>query len=302
MRGLTAVLLLLSCGFAVAQTSSTATAPTKFDGQRAYQDLLQQCEFGPRLPGTDAHQKTRDYILKVLGENGFATSTQPFEAKSDLLGKTVAGVNLYGTYPKGKPVRYMLSAHYDTRPFADQDKDPDKVNKPVMGANDAASGVAVLLELARHIPQLNQSKATALVFLDLEDHGAPTNNEGFCKGSQYLAAHLPPELQFEAGVNLDMVGDADLRFRQERYSLSRYPDLTTKLWTIGGKLYPEIFVQEMGPPIYDDHIAFQKAGKPYIDVIDFEYPSWHTGDDTADKCSAESLQAIGDVMLQFIQN
>jgi Zn-dependent M28 family amino/carboxypeptidase len=196
----------------------------------------------------------------------------------------------------------MLSAHFDTRPVADQDKDPDKSAKPVMGANDGASGVAVLLELSRQVPKLNFPKGIALVFFDLEDHGAPTSNDGFCKGSQYMAAHFPPELQFEAGVNLDMVGDSNLRFRQERYSLSRFPDLTTRLWTVGASLYPQVFVQEMGPPVFDDHMPFLKSGKPYIDVIDFEYPSWHTGDDTADKCSAESLQVIGDVMLHFIQN
>jgi hypothetical protein len=294
--------LLVNCAIAAAETSESAAVPAKFDRERAFSDLAKQCDFGPRLPGTEAHRKTREYIKGILTAAGFAYGQQDFEAPSQLLGKTVAGVNLYGTYPKGAAVSYLLSAHYDTRPFADQDKTPDNKTQPLIGANDGGSGVAVLLELARQIPKLKLSHGVALVFFDLEDHGAPSDSEGFCQGSQYMAAHLPPELVFQYGVNLDMVGDSDLRLPYEMYSMKKAPELTTRLWDTGAQLYPSVFVKESGPPVYDDHMPFLLAGKHYVDVIDFQYPSWHTLGDSVDKCSPESLMAVGDTLLHFIQH
>ncbi|MGI8905144.1 MAG: M28 family peptidase [Candidatus Sumerlaeaceae bacterium] len=297
-----AICLLLSCGFAVGQTTSTLSAPARFDGQRAFSDLILQCELGPRLPGSNAHQKTREHILSVLEHSGLTTGSQPFTANSQLLGKSIAGVNLYGTYPKAPSIKYLLSAHYDTRPFADQEKSPEKAAKPVPGANDGASGAAVLLEIARQLPKLNLPHSVGLVFFDLEDHGLPTDSNGFCLGSQFMAKQLPATLQFENGINVDMVGDADLRLPVEGHSMRRAPDLAKRFWDLGARLHPAIFVKQSGPPVHDDHIAFLELGKPYIDIIDFNYPSWHTLGDTVDKCSPESLQAVGDTLLEFIQN
>lgn len=292
--------VLALCKFGTASSSTTATQ-AHFEGNKAYDHLLKQVGFGPRLPASAAMTQTRDYILNELSSNGFSTGTQTFPAKSQLLNRTITGVNLYGVYPPGGKVQYLLSAHYDTRPFADQDLDPAKRQTPIAGANDGASGVAVLLELARVIRANPPAKPVALVFFDAEDHGLASDTSGFCLGSRYMAQHLPPALDFQAGINIDMVGDNDLRFTIEGNSNAKSPDVVERLWNVGAKLQPFVFVRETGRPIFDDHMPFIQAGRNFVDLIDFDYPQWHTTQDTADKCSARSLEAVGSVLDAFIR-
>jgi len=290
-----------ACGFtAEGVTSATQGAP-RFNPDRAFGHLLQQCTFGPRLPETPAMDQTRTYIRTHLEKCGFKVGLQEFSARSPLLGREVPGVNIYATHGTG-PAKYMFSAHYDTRPFADQDPDPAKRREPVMGANDGASGVAVLLELAEAVHDAKLGKSVAFAFFDVEDHGAPADANGFCLGSRYMAAHMPPDLQFTYGINLDMVADNDLRLLMEGYSLAKTPKLVGDVWAVGKRRFPSVWIEEKGPSVYDDHMPFLGAGKAYIDVIDFSYPYWHTTGDTADKCSPQSLENVGVVALELIQN
>ncbi len=303
---LTAFILSGNCT-TTAQTTHTLTSSTSadiktlFSGERAFADLVKQVEAGPRLPGTAGLMATRGLIKEQLTQNGWDYQEQPFKVLSPLLNQQVDGLNIFGVYPKGKPVKYLVSAHYDTRPFADMDPDPAKRQDPVPGANDGASGVAVLLELARVLPQVNLQHGVALVFFDIEDHGAPGNSNGFCLGSQHFAANLPETVKdFQFGVNLDMIADADLVLPMEGYSLTKAPKLTFDLWKVGNQLYPSVWLKQRGPSIYDDHMPFLARGKQYIDVIDFDYKPWHTTQDTADKCSPRSLDIVGDVVASFI--
>lgn len=275
-------------------------AQGKFNGQRAYELLLRQVEFGPRTPGSVGLEKTRQLIRKQLSENGFSTGTQTFEAYAPLLGENVVGKNLYGVYPAGAKVKYLYSAHYDTRPIADMESDPARKQTPIAGANDGASGVAVLLELARIIRSSNTTAGVALVFFDVEDLGLPTESEGFCLGSAYMANNLPPELQFQYGINIDMVGDADLKLPMEMYSWSQANALTMRVWKVGAELHPKVFLKQKGKAVFDDHMPFLTKGREYINIIDFDYPYWHTTSDTADKCSPHSLQSVGDVLFRML--
>lgn len=294
--------LLLVCGFAVGGASAAGKG-AGFDGASAYQFLIQQLQYGPRTPGSQATEKTRKLILGELAKNGFTTSTQEFRAFAPVLGKESKGVNLIGTFPRDAKVKYVISAHYDTRPIGERSADPSQRHTPIPGANDGASGVAILLELARVFHDNPPPCGVALVFFDLEDLGLPTESDGFCLGSSFMAENLPKELaDFELGINLDMVGDQDLHLPMEAYSLAKAETAVQELWSIGSQLYPSVFVQEKGRAVYDDHMPFQKVGKAYIDLIDFDYPAWHTVEDSADKCSPDSLLAVGQVLARFVNS
>ncbi len=305
---MTAFLLSLNCAIAaqptatVEVTTKTAVNATKlFQGERAMIDLVKQVEAGPRLPNSPGLAATRNLIKTTVSASGWSFHEQDFEAFSPILKQVVKGQNLFAIYPKGAAVKYLVSAHYDTRPFADMDPDPALRQEPVPGANDGASGVAVLLELSRALRQADLKHGVALVFFDLEDHGVAGSNEGFCLGSRHFASHLPAEVKgFQAGINLDMIGDADLSLPMEGYSLSKAPKLVYDLWRIGNSLNPEVWLMERGPSVYDDHMPFLGSGQQYIDVIDIQYEAWHTTKDTADKCSSKSLDIVGDTVTTLI--
>lgn len=283
-------------------TTSATELPT-FSGERAMNDLIRQVDGGPRLPNSPGIQTTRQLILKTLIDAGWEVHTQNFEAFSPQLQQTVPGQNIFAIYPKRTTATCIISAHYDTRPFADMDPDPARRQDPVPGANDGASGVAVLLELGRLIPQTSVDYGVCLAFWDLEDHGAQGNSSGFCLGSRYFASNLPLQVKdFQWGINLDMVGDLNLQLPMEGFSLSKAPKLTSALWDVGTKHYPEVWLRERGPMVYDDHMPFLSAGRDYINVIDMDYSPWHTVADTPDKCSAQSLEIVGDTVLRFIVN
>ncbi len=298
---LTVFFLLMNSNFTAQAQQPAQTA--RFDGERAMADLIRQVDAGPRIPGSPGLAATRDLIRTTLGEAGFDVHTQSFTTTSPLLGVPVEGENIFGVYPKGAKVKYIISAHYDTRPYADMDPDPARRKDPVPGANDGGSGVAILLELARCLAKTPPTHGIALVFFDVEDHGGAGDSMGFCLGSRYFARNLPSQVQgFQHGINLDMVGDATLKLPMEGYSLNGAPKLTFDLWRTGSQLYPQTWVKARGPSIYDDHMPFLAQKMNYIDVIDFEYQPWHTTADTPDKCSAKSLEIVGHTVLTFIQN
>lgn len=302
----TVTLLLLDCNLTAETTGSASTMnhndyAAVFSGERAFADLVKQVEYGPRIPGSSGLAATRSLINDTLLDNGWSVGHQDFQVESPLLKQRVSAQNIFGVYPKDAKVKHIISAHYDTRPFADMDPDISKRQHPVPGANDGASGVAILLEYARVIPLLNPREGVALVFFDIEDHGAPGNIKGFCLGSQYFASNIPTEVNdFQYGINLDMVADADLKLLMEGYSLTKAPKLTFDLWRFAGTINPDVWIRQRGPSVYDDHMPFLASGRQYIDVIDFEYQPWHTTADTPDKCSPQSLDTVGDAVLMFI--
>jgi len=217
-----------------------------------------------------------------------------------LMKRTVRLNNVIAVHQPDNPRKLMLSAHWDTRPVADRESDPGRRRLPILGANDGASGVAVLLELARVFRQHPPRVGVVFVFFDGEDAGDSGSSQGFCLGSQYLAAHLQPQWQFEQGINLDMVGDRDLLIPIEGDSWAKARALALAIWEPGARLYPQTFQARRGVQVFDDHVAFLDRGKPYVNVIDFDYPYWHTLEDTEDKCSADSLERVGRVVARFV--
>jgi hypothetical protein len=267
---------------------SASSTMLAFDGQRALQDVVNQVEFGPRVPGSPAHKQTIDYIqneLKLAGWNSKVLEQQ-------INGHTA--YNILATRNK-EPSVILLGAHYDSRIRADNDTTPANQILPVPGANDGASGVAVLLEISRTLPL--DSTSCALLFIDIEDNG---NLPGWdwIQGSTVFAANLP--IQPKAVVIIDMIGDADLNIYMEKNSDS---ELTSQIWQTAKKLgYESTFIPEYKYRVLDDHVPFIDKGLRAVDIIDLDYKYWHTIQDTADKVSKTSLEKVGRTLLTWIIN
>jgi hypothetical protein len=254
--------------------------PATFDGERAYAWVERQCELGYRITGTEASIKAGDMILAELRDQGWEAREQTFTYKETPVRNLLAW--------RGEGPSVMVGAHYDTRRAADQE-DP---TVPVMGANDGASGVAVLLELARALEWDKVDRKVYLAFFDAEDNGDLDGWE-WIVGSSYMAQHWGDdgEPPLQAMVLVDMIGDADQQVYYERNS---HPGLSEELWSIAAELgYGDRIIPEPKHMMLDDHIPFIRRGFPAVDMIDFDYPYWHTTQDTLDKVSAESLEAIG---------
>lgn len=257
-----------------------------FDGERAFEHVVAQCDLGPRPIGSAAGWATGDYIIAELEELGWTVTSQEFTYRG------VKGRNIAGQQGSGPIV--ILGAHYDTRPYADYD--PVDKNQPILGANDGASGVAVLLELARSLDERKIQKEVWLVFFDAEDRG---NLDGwpFSVGAEFFAEALEETPEYV--IVVDMIGDMDQSLFFERNS---DPTLQEQIWTIAADLgYREYFVPEYKWSIMDDHVPFVKRGVKAVDVIDFDYPYWHTTQDTPDKVSPESLQRVGRVLEELLE-
>ncbi len=272
----------------------------QFNEQRAFQYLLKQVAFGPRNPNSKGHQKCLDYLRNELQQVADTVILQPFEWYDAFARKTLKLTNIIASFRPEQERRIFLAAHWDTRPRADQDSKENQ-NKPIPGANDGASGVAVLLEVAQVLKQNPASIGIDLVLFDGEDYGRSGHLEEYFLGSRYFAKHYQ-QLKFkhEFGILIDMVGDADLNIKREGYSMKHLPWLVDRIWKTAHNMgYFEFSDQFLGY-VEDDHLPLLKAGIPCIDIIDFDYPYWHTLQDTPDKCSAQSLGVVGRVLLQVI--
>ncbi len=254
-----------------------------FDAARAYRDLEYQLSLGPRTPGSEAHTKVIEWMRSELSQNGWTVEIQ--ETTQD--GQPVR--NVIARRGSGAPWT-ILGAHFDSRMKADHDPDTARQEEPVPGANDGASGVAVLMELARVLPE-NLEGQVWLAFFDAEDQGKLPGWD-WILGSRALAASLTTKP--DAVIIIDMIGDADLNIAQERNS---DPEFNRQIWDVAARLgYGDIFLPRPGFNMLDDHTPFLQKGIRAVDIIDFEYPYWHTTADTADKVSPQSLKIIGDTV------
>ena len=269
------------------QPEPTATPrPLVFDGLRSYADVQTQVGFGPRIPGTEGHAKVMEWIRGELVKAGWEVEIQESEALGHPIQNIVAKRN-------DESPQIIVGAHYDSRMLADNDPDPANHTKPVPGANDGASGVAILLGLARSLPE--DTVPIWLVFFDAEDNGR-IESWDWTLGSPEFVKNNP--IQPRAVVVVDMIGDADLNIYKEHNS---NPDLTTEIWETAGSLgYGSKFIPEYKYSMQDDHRPFLQAGMPAVLIIDFDYPYWHTIQDTPDKVSAESLEAVGKTLWTWI--
>jgi Zn-dependent M28 family amino/carboxypeptidase len=258
---------------------------THFNGERAYKDVLVQVNFGPRIPGSTAHTQTIVYIQQELERAGWRMYIQ------DTLWQGFSVQNIIASR-SGTAVPIIVGAHYDSRLLADQDQGPDG-KYPVPGADDGASGVAVLLELARTLPA--GGVPVQLVFFDAEDNGGLESRQ-WIMGSRAFVAALKEKPR--AAIIVDMVGDSDLNIYIERNSNL---NLTSAIWRQAAVLgYGKDFIAQPKYDMIDDHTPFLEDGIPAVDIIDFDYPYWHTAADTADKVSAKSLQAVGETLWAWL--
>ena len=292
------MVLPLLAAAALAGAGCAAEREPVFDGARAYALLEEQCRLGPRYPGSPGHAAVERLIEERLAAAGAAVSRQPFEAVLTT-GDTLRLVNIVGRCAPNAERRVLLGAHYDTRPRADRDPDPAARSTPIPGANDGASGVAVLLEIARLLGEAKAPVGVDLVFFDGEDWGEEGRTQDYLLGSKHHAALLGPDRP-AAVIVVDMVGERGARFPVEGFSEAAAPGLCGELWTIAEELGIAAFDRRRGPAIIDDHLPFIQAGLPAVDIIDFEYPHWHTLADTPDKCDATSLEAVGRVLARWI--
>jgi Zn-dependent M28 family amino/carboxypeptidase len=198
------------------------------------------------------------------------------------------------------PQRILFSAHWDTRAIADQDPDPARRTAPVPGANDGASGVAVLLEVATSLAARPPKIGVDLVLFDGEDQGRSTESETFALGSaRFVQDH--PDYRPAFVINLDMVGRRGLRIPKEPHSVLGAAWLVEHVWAVGREIGTTILADSLGPPVYDDHVPFLQAQIPAIDLIDFLDPNWHTAADVPDACAPESLGEVGRLVLAVIR-
>ncbi len=299
------VLVSATCGGAdgeqrTNQSGNNSNPLPRFDGAAAYELVKRQVAFGPRVPGTPGHVAMADWLQEYLAERADSLVIQRFEHVA-VDGETLSLMNLMARFGPSDSRPLLLLAHWDTRPFSDKAEDPADRDTPVPGANDGASGTAVLLQLAEMFRQQAPPRGVDLLFVDGEDYGDFADGRDVFLGSRHFAENLPEDYSPEYGVLLDMVGDRDLALPVEGYSNSRAPEIVDRVWGLAQRMgFGDVFRREVGSTVTDDHLPLNDAGIPTIDIIDFTYPYWHTPDDTPDKLSASSLGVVGSVMTRLI--
>jgi Zn-dependent M28 family amino/carboxypeptidase len=292
-------MLIFTCLLAVALAKADPPKPV-FDSTRAFRYLTEQCSFGPRTNGSEGHQRAIVYFKGHFQALGIKLQSQNFVHTDMATGTLKNWTNLIAKV-KGKDSKkesVIFCAHWDTRPRADQDPNLILRERPIVGANDGASGVAVLMELANQLARKPPLQTIYIVLFDGEDYGREGNIDEYFLGSRYFSKNLP-EKSFAYALLLDMVGDRNLKLLREQHSMAQSPLLVDKIWKRAQSLGLEAFADGPGPSVLDDHIPLQAKGIPAIDIIDFEYPYWHTLGDTPDKCSAFSLGIVGRLVVSL---
>ncbi len=309
---LTSVLALTACaGKKTEVAASDDVAPevvVNFDADSAYSYVERQVAFGPRVPNTEAHRRCGEWLASELRRRGADVTEQ----RSDLTafdGTVLKAVNILGRFNTESPDRLLLLAHWDCRPWADQDPNPDNRKKPVDGANDGASGVGVLLEIARQLSEKAPGKGVDILFVDAEDWGTEGSEDSWALGARYFMEHPPVEgyLPDEA-ILLDMVGGKGAVFCREYFSEQAAPRLAQSLWGIAASRgYGDLFLNKLGGAVTDDHVQLIEKGVPAVDIIEYHpeqesgfNPHWHTVSDNMENIDRTTLKAVGETVMQYL--
>ena len=284
--------------------------PAPIDGKRAYKYLKQVCDIGPRPAGSAANNRQRAMVSKHFQTTGAKLAEQPFTGVDPVSNARVSMVNLVGSWHPERTDRVVIGAHYDTRPFPDEERDPARRTLPFIGANDGASGVALLMEIAHHLDKLPTPWGVDLVLFDGEElvygQGQNQNGEYFLGAKEFARLYADGvdtrrlKYRYAAGIVLDMVGDRDLKIDQEENSVNLAHGLVRDVWAVARRLNASAFRPRVGMAVLDDHLPLNNAGIPSIDIIDFDYPYWHTSQDLPERCSAASLEQVGRVVTAWL--
>ena len=297
-------------------TDTIAVTQVQFDADSAYASVVAQCDFGPRVPGSAAHDRCGDYIVSRFKALGLSVSEQRTDQKA-WDGKVLHTRNIIAAYRPELADRIIICTHWESRPWADADPDSSLHRQPVMAANDGASGVAVMLEVARKLEELKPELGIDFICFDSEDYGMPywaetddvADGSDWCLGSQYWAAHPHvPGYKARFGILLDMVGGRDARFCFEGISMRYASEVMVHVWDAAGRAgASQLFLAEQGGYAQDDHVPMNEvAGIPTIDIIPYvegEHTfgeTWHTTQDTPENISRETLKGVGQTLLQFL--
>ena len=287
---------------------------TAFDGEQAYRYVDTQLAFGPRVPGTEGHRRMGEWLVDQMRERADSVVVQQWTHVT-ARGDSLPMRNVLARFRAESPERILLLAHWDTRPISDNATDSARRLLPVPGANDGASGTAILLALADLLAETEPAYGVDLLFVDGEDYGDFDADSGrgvdVFIGSRWFAANLPsPDYRPLFGVLFDMVGDRELRIYQEAISAQHAPEVVARVWQVAADLgYEKYFVPQVRYTVKDDHVPLLERGLRVIDVIDIEYTCasadcqpnhHHTPEDTIDKVSARSLQIVGDVAVRLV--
>ncbi len=273
----------------------------EFNSDSAFKYIERQCEIGPRYPGSLGHKKLINYL-----NNHFSTYADTVEVFNDtilhpLTNEEISISNLLVRHNPSSEDRYLFMAHFDTRDRADKDLNPKNFNTPIMGANDGASGVALLMELSKIIHS-NPLKNIGIdiLLVDAEDMGTSGNPHEWGLGTQSFVKSYKGQLP-KSAICVDMIADKNPIFKIEGFSYQYAKNLVYEIWNLAHELGHKEFVWQLTHPIYDDHYFYYKGTNvPSIDIIDFDYPHWHTIDDTVENCSPKGLKIVGSVLLEYI--
>lgn len=285
-----------------------------FSADSAYDYVERQVAFGPRTPGSEAHRLCADWLEETLRRFGADTVVRMTGTALRWDGVELPVRNIWGRYNTGAPSRILLVAHYDTRPWADRDVDPARRDSPIPGANDGASGVGVVLEIARNIGMRRPEVGVDILLADCEDSGSRADDEGdeysWCLGTQLFVENLPytPAARPRMGILFDMVGGRDARFHREYFSATRAAAVTDKVWAMASRMgLSDRFPRAVGGAVTDDHLPLIDAGIPTTDIIENANmatgsftSTWHTMDDDMAHIDRSSLDAAGRVALNVI--
>jgi hypothetical protein len=285
--------------------------PPPIDGERAYGYLKQICKIGPRTAGSEANARQRKLVADHFRKNGATLHEQEFPARDPQSGEPLKMANLIGSWNSERFQRVVIGAHYDTRPHADEEDDPERRKLPFIGANDGASGVAVLMEIANHLTELRTEWGVDLVLFDGEElvyGNNPRVGEYFLGSEEFARVYSEQHARrrslaryaYAFGIVLDMVGGRNLAIKREPNSLHFAPDLVRVVWRVAGSLGIKSFWNQQGREVNDDHLALNKAGIPTIDIIDFDYQFWHKVDDLPENCSPQSLADVAHVITAWL--
>lgn len=309
--------LMFSCGKKSGESSDISSvnyADVKipdFSADSAYYYVKRQCDFGPRTPMSKASKECGDWLIDFLKDKADTVYVQEFTSKL-WNGEQVKGRNIIASFNLEATERVLFSSHWDSRLWADHDKDTSLHKQAIIGANDGASGVGILMEIARLLKGKTTKQGLDIVLFDLEDQGTPEWAESdiedqtdWCLGSQHWASNLHvPYYTAKYGILLDMVGTSDIRFTKEYASMAFAPTVMNNVWKIAKDLgYSNIFVDVQEGSVMDDHIFINRYAKiPTIDIVQNSanvsfFPHWHTTLDNIDCISKESLKIVGRVLL-----
>lgn len=293
--------LMLFCACLATETAEAQNVNVKWDSRRAFGYLQKICEIGPRVSGSDGMVKQQAMIIDHFRQFGCEIRAQTFDVPHPQTGTPVRMTNLIISFDPSAKQRVVLACHYDTRPFPDRDR--VRPRGPFIGANDGASGVALFMEMAHHMRSIRPRYGVDFVMFDGEEL-VYRDFDKYFHGSEYFSRMYrdnPPGHSYVCGVVADMVADKNLNLYIERNSWKMAPRVTQSIWATARNMQVDEFIFQQKYEVRDDHLAMnQIAGIPTTDIIDFDYPYWHTTRDTPRSCSATSLAKVGRVLLQWL--